>query len=135
MKKTIPQEIETYKYQWKTAEELIANIHTRMNFPGLGNRTIAEITGVSDPETYRKAHGLWLKLKAAFNAEAATYNPRAYDSALGSVGSKTRREVLRSAWWDELSDLDEDDYFEVTFIIEMLHDGEKLDTGRILFGS
>lgn len=90
---------------------------------------------MTEPETYRKAHELWLKLKDAFNTEASTYNPDAYDSKLGSVGKVERREVLRTRWWDELSEYSEDEYFEITSIIEVLHDHEKLDTGRILFGS
>lgn len=73
--------------------------------------------------------------KVAFNKEAATYEPEAYDSKLGSVGKVERREVLRTAWWDELSEYAEDEYYDITRIIEVLHDYEKLETGRILFGS
>mgnify|MGYP005794673769 FL=1 len=135
MKKITILKVKAYKYEWTTAEEIIANMNTRVEFPTFGIGTLVEICGATNPDTYRKAHELWLKLKAAFNAEAATYDPKAYDSALGSVGSKTRREVMRSAWWDELSDLDESYYSEVTTIIEILHDYEKLATGRILFGS
>lgn len=76
-----------------------------------------------------------MKLKDAFNAEAATYDPEAYDSNLGSVGAVDRREVLRTRWWDELSTYAEDEYDDITSIIEVLHDYEVLETGRILFGS
>ena len=124
-----------YNYQWKTADEIIANIHTTVKFPTFGIGTVADKTGVTNPDTYRKAHELWLKLKDAFNKEAATYEPEAYDSKLGSVGKVERREVLRSAWWDELSEYAEDEYYDITRIIEVLHDYEKLETGRILFGS
>lgn len=127
--------VKPYKYEWTTVEEIIANMHTTVAFPTFGVRSLAELTGVTDPETYRKAHAVWLKLKDAFNAEAATYKPEAYDSRLGSVGKKERREVLRSAWWDEVSDLGEEYYDDVTCIIEVLHDDEMLETGRILFGS
>ena len=97
--------------------------------------SIAELTKETNPETYRKAHALWLKLKDAFNAEAKTYDPEAYSSKLGSVGEVERREVLRSAWWDELSEYAEDEYYKITSIIEMLHHGEQLETGTIIFGS
>ncbi len=125
----------TYNYEWKTADEIIANMNTTVKFPTFGIGSVAEKTGVTNPETYRKAHALWLKLKDAFNAEAKTYNPEAYDSKLGSVGKVERREVLRTRWWDELSEYDEDEYYSITSIIEVLHDHEKLETGRILFGS
>lgn len=125
----------TYNYEWKTEDEVIANLHTVVKFPTFGIGSVAKMTRVTDPETYRKAHKLWLKLKDAFNAEAATYNPEAYDSNLGSVGKVERREVLRTSWWDELSEYGEEEYSDITSIIEVLHDYEPLETGRILFGS
>ena len=124
-----------YNYEWKTAEEVIANINTQIKWSKHMVCSIAELTGETNPETYRKAHALWLKLKAAFNAEAETYDPEAYSSKLGSVGEVERREVLRSAWWDELSEYAEDEYFKITSIIEVLHHGEQLETGTIIFGS
>ena len=127
--------IKTYKYEWKTAEEVIANMDTVVKFPTFGVGSVAKKTGVTNPETYRKAHELWLKLKDAFNAEAPTYDPEAYESNLGSVGAVDRREVLRTSWWDELSTYAEDEYDDITSIIEVLHDYEVLETGRILFGS
>lgn len=125
----------TYNYEWKTADEIIANMNTTVKFPTFGIGSVAEITGVKEPETYRKAHELWLKLKDAFNAESATYDPEAYNSQLGSVGKVERREVLRTRWWDELSEYGEEEYYDITRIIEVLHDYERLETGRILFGS
>lgn len=124
-----------YNYEWKTAEEVIANINTQIKWSKHMVCSIAELTGETNPETYRKAHALWLKLKAAFNAEVETYDPEAYSSKLGSVGEVERREVLRSAWWDELSEYAEDEYYKITSIIEMLHHGEQLETGTIIFGS
>ena len=124
-----------YNYEWKTAEEVIANINTQIKWSKHMVCSIAELTKETNPEIYRKAHALWLKLKAAFNAEAETYDPEAYSSKLGSVGEVERREVLRSAWWDELSEYAEDEYFKITSIIEMLHHGEQLETGTIIFGS
>lgn len=129
------KEVKTYKYGWKTADEVIANINTVVKFPTFGVGSVAQKTGVTNPETYRKAHELWLKLKDAFNAEAATYDPEAYNSKLGSVGKVERREVLRTSWWDELSEYAEEEYYDITRIIEVLHDYEVLETGRILFGS
>ena len=124
-----------YNYEWKTAEEVIANINTQIKWSKHMVCSIAELTKETNPEIYRKAHALWLKLKAAFNAEAETYDPEAYSSKLGSVGEVERREVLRSAWWDELSEYAEDEYYKITSIIEMLHHGEQLETGTIIFGS
>ena len=124
-----------YNYDWKTAEEVIANINTQIKWSKHMVCSIAELTKETNPEIYRKAHALWLKLKVAFNAEAETYDPEAYSSKLGSVGEVERREVLRSAWWDELSEYAEDEYYKITSIIEMLHHGEQLETGTIIFGS
>ena len=124
-----------YNYEWKTAEEVIANINTQIKWSKHMVCSIAELTKETNPEIYRKAHALWLKLKAAFSAEAETYDPEAYSSKLGSVGEVERREVLRSAWWDELSEYAEDEYFKITSIIEVLHHGEQLETGTIIFGS
>ena len=124
-----------YNYEWKTAEEVIANINTQIKWSKHMVCSIAELTKETNPEIYRKAHALWLKLKAAFNAEAETYDPEAYSSKLGSVGEVERREVLRSAWLDELSEYAEDEYFKITSIIEVLHHGEQLETGTIIFGS
>ena len=124
-----------YNYEWKTAEEVIANINTQIKWSKHMVCSIAELTKETNPEIYRKAHALWLKLKAAFNAEAETYDHEAYSSKLGSVGEVERREVLRSAWWDELSEYAEDEYFKITSIIEVLHHGEQLETGTIIFGS
>lgn len=124
-----------YNYDWKTAEEVIANINTQIKWSKHMVCSIAELTKETNPEIYRKAHALWLKLKVAFNAEAETYDPEAYSSKLGSVGEVERREVLRSAWWDELSEYAEDEYFKITSIIEVLHHGEQLETGTIIFGS
>lgn len=134
MKRRKELKAEPYEYQWKTAEEIIANMHTVKDFTG-SKGTLADLTGVTNPEAYRKAHELWLKLKDAFNAEAATYDPEAYDSKLGSVGEVERREVLRTIWWDELSEYGEYEYDDITSIIEVLHHGEKLETGTIIFGS
>ena len=124
-----------YNYDWKTAEEVIANINTQIKWSKHMVCSIAELTKETNPEIYRKAHALWLKLKVAFNAEAETHDPEAYSSKLGSVGEVERREVLRSAWWDELSEYAEDEYFKITSIIEVLHHGEQLETGTIIFGS
>ena len=124
-----------YNYEWETADEVIANINTPIKWSRHMVCSIAELTKETNPEIYRKAHALWLKLKVAFNAEAETYDPEAYSSKLGSVGEVERREVLRSAWWDELSEYAEDEYFKITSIIEVLHHGEQLETGTIIFGS
>lgn len=128
-------EVRTYNYEWNTEDEIVANINTKVRWSKYTTCSLAELTGVTDPETYRKAHKVWLKLKEAFNKEAKTYDPEAYDSKLGSIGKVERREVLRSAWWDETSEYDEDLYYDITSIVERLHDEEKLETGTIIFGS
>lgn len=127
--------IRTYKYEWKTADEVIANMHTTVVFPTSYIGTVAKWTGVTNPDTYRKAHDLWLKLKDAFNAEAATYEPEAHESVLGSIGKVGKREVLRTSWWYKLSEYAEEEASDIISIIELLHYNEKLETGRILFGS
>lgn len=124
-----------YNYDWTTADEVIAHRTTRRNFPGWGETTLVDIAGSAKVEDFRSAHELWLKLKDAFNAEAATYNKDAYNSKLGSIMEVERREVLRSAWWDTLDGDSYGDYGIITRIIEALHYGEKLETGIILFGS
>lgn len=129
------QEKMTYRYEWKTVDEIISNLHTRKRFEGWGTTTAAELTRITNPETYKQAHALWLKLQEAFDAEAATYEPEAYTSRLGSVGEVEQREVLRSDWWETLNGDSYGDYGELTLIIEFLHHGETLETGKILFGS
>lgn len=125
----------TYRYEWTTADEIIRNLHTIRYFAGWGTTTVAELTGIENPETHKKAYALWLKLKEAFNAEASDYEPEAYNSRLGSVGEVERREVLRSEWWETLNGDSYGDYGELTLIIEVMHNGETLETGKILFGS
>lgn len=127
--------VKTYNYEWKTEDEVIANINTKVRWEEYGKTcTLAEITEVTNPETYRKAHKLWLKLKDAFNKEAETYDPEAYNSKLGSVGNVERREGLTAEWWYELSDYEDEERDDIVCIIEVLHCGEKLETGIILFG-
>ena len=135
MKKQRTIMAQAYHYNWDTADKIIENMETIVKFPTFGVGSLVKMTGIKNPETYRKAHELWLKLKDAFNAEAESYNPERYDSRLGSGGPVERREVLRSAWFDLLNGDSFGDYGELTIIIEILHDHEKLETGRILFGS
>ena len=42
---------------------------------------------------------------------------------------------MRSLWWAALNGDEYGDYDQLTAIIEMLHDGEDLQTGTIRFGS
>lgn len=92
----------------------------------------------------------------AFNEEARSYDPEAYDSILGSVGPLERREVCRPNWWKALggetligSKSEDrgalvsgkgkqegfDNYWAITHLIEEAHHGEHLETGVIYFGS
>lgn len=132
-----PKERETtvkeYGYEWDTLEKVLENLNTERRFVCYGVTTLSRIT--DDPKDYRIADELWQRLKRKFNAEAATYKPNAYNSKLGSVGKKEDREVMRSAWWYEIKGDEIGDYDKHTTIIEMLHDGEMLETGRIRFGS
>ena len=84
------------------------------------------------PIEIERAHALWLKLK---NKEAAHYDPKTNTSKLGSIGDKSNREVVRSMWWVALEGNQYGDYDILTSIIETLHNGEQLETGKITFGS
>lgn len=110
---------------------------------------------MTNKERVKIAGILWERLKTAFNEEAKTYDPEAYESRLGSVGPVEAREVCRQDWWRSLgggklinssfenrqmivpgqSNDGFDDYWEITHLIESEHQGEKLETGRITFGS
>ena len=127
--------VKNYNYEWQTDEEIVANAHTKRSFHGGEETTLADIIGTDDAEVFRQAHKLWLKLKEAFNKEGADYDPALCNSILGSVGSKECREVMRSLWWAALNGDEYGDYDQLTAIIEMLHDGEDLQTGTIQFGS
>ncbi len=97
---------------------------------------VARVRDAYNVDVAYAAEKLWERLKKAFNEEAATYDPNAYNSKLGSVGPVERREVCRSNWWKFLKgDLLGADYREVTDMIERAHHGERLATGVILFGS
>ena len=111
MKAQSERPAEEYNYEWKTADEIIANMNTLRRFSGYGTASVAEIS--DDPDTIRKAHELWL----------------------GSIGDVTRREVMRSAWWETLGGDALGDYNTLTALIELLHNGEQLETGTIIFGS
>ena len=127
--------VKNYNYEWQTDEEIVANAHTKRSFHGREETTLADIIGTDDAEVFRQAHKLWLKLKEAFNKEGADYDPALCNSILGSVGSKECREVMHSLWWAALNGDEYGDYDQLTAIIEMLHDGEDLQTGTIQFGS
>lgn len=124
-----------YNYEWKTLNDILENKKTLINFRGYRETSLDEITDGATDNDYKVAHELWLKLKDAFNAEAEIYNNKMYQSKIGSVGPIDKREVLRSMWWDFVDGDSHGDYRKITGIIEMLHDGEKLETGAIYFGS
>ena len=133
---------QVYAYEWLTADEILKNIKTRMVFLGWSNdeTSLYEVLSrFGDIETAEeditKAHELWKKLKKQFNREAQSYAPDLYSSRLGSAGKKTRREVCRSNWWQTLNGDVYGSYHQITLIIEFLHNGEKLETGTIIFGS
>jgi|SRR5690625_1527968 len=124
-----------YNYEWKTLIDVLKNKDTKVTFRGYSETTLNEITDGATDNDYKVAHELWLKLKEAFNAEAEIYNNKMFQSKIGSVGPIERREVLRSMWWDFVGGDSYGDYRVLTNIIEMLHDGEQLETGIIYFGS
>lgn len=136
---TQEEKAETYNFEWTTEEAVIANMNTPRIFRGWSAEpmTLAQITGTTSEQNYSMAHALWLKLKDAFNAEAKDYKAdcSTYRSALGSVGEIDRREVCRSDWWNTLDGDRYGDYDKLTLIIEILHSGEQLETGKISFGS
>lgn len=98
---------------------------------------------------------LWERLVIAFNEEAKTYDPAAYNSPLGSIGEVYCREVCRPNWWQALGgealigsksenrglikngkvDDGYEDYWIITHLNEDEHHGEHLETGIIYFGS
>ena len=127
-------QVQAYEYDWTTADDIISNIHNEMKFLGWGVMSLAQISGTTKKEDFKSAHELWLKLKEAFNAEAATYDPEGF-SELGSIGEVGRREVCRRNWWIALNGDTYGDYGTLTSIIEALHHGERLETGEIIFGS
>ena len=124
-----------YNYEWKTLDDILKNKKTKIYFIWFGETSLDEITDGASNKDYKAAHELWLKLKEAFNKEAEIYDFELYDSKLGSVGPKEKREVLRTMWWDFFEGDKYGDYSTITRIIEMLHDGEELETGIIHFGS
>ena len=127
--------MKTYDYEWDTIEKILENKDTKLEFQGWGETTISDVSDNARDEEYKKAHELWLKLKDAFNKESEIYDNPLYQSRLGSIGEKEEREVLRSMWWDFLNGDDYGDYRTITRIIELLHDGEKIESGTIHFGS
>jgi len=130
------EEDQPYAYEWNTPEDIIANRNTKRKFGGWGDyNTLNKIADNPTEQECEFAHALWLKLKAAFNKEARHYDPETNMSRLGSIGEKSDREVMRSAWWDKLDGDRYGDYDRLTRIIEALHGGEQLETGRITFGS
>lgn len=127
--------METYNYEWQTAKEIYEHRCDKKFFKHWGKASLNDMIGEQSLEQYEKAHELWLKLKDAFNKEAKTYKPNSYNSKLGSVGQVEEREVLRSQWWEYLKGNTYGNYGILTLIIEILHHGEQLKTGKILFGS
>lgn len=124
-----------YEYEWDNAIKVIQNKNTKIEFSGWGETTLTEVSDNAKDEIYVIAHRLWLKLRDAFNEEAEIYYHRLYQSRLGSIGRKENREVLRSKWWEFLKGDKYGDYHTLTRIIELLHNGEKLESGTIHFGS
>lgn len=124
-----------YNYQWQTIEEILNNKDNKVTFRGWRETTLREISDDATDKDFQNAHNLWLKLKDEFNKEAIDYDSEACDSLLGSVGDLEEREVLRSDWWRLLEGNQYGDYRTITRIIEVLHDGEKLEAGIIYFGS
>lgn len=127
--------MKNYNYEWKSLEDILDNKTTEVNFRGYSKTSLNDITDGASDDVYKVANDLWLKLKDAFNKEAEIYEHELYISKIGSVGPTEKREVLRSLWWDFVEGDKHGDYRTLTSIIEMLHDGEKLETGIIHFGS
>jgi hypothetical protein len=126
----------TYNYEWKTAEKILANRKKELYFRGWGITTLDEIASSTNPEDFKNAHKLWLKLKRVFNQEAAGYVRNDFRTTmLGSIGDVETREVTRADWWRALGGDSYGDYDIITRIIEALHNGQMLETGEILFGS
>ena len=131
--------MQEYNYEWTTAEDIIKNRNTQRYFSGWGDyNTLNKIAKNPTEQDCVSAYELWLKLKDAFNKEAKHYEPETNCSLLGSIGEKNDREVTRADWWTTLKagkTYGEDKYDVLTSLIEALHCGEQLATGRITFGS
>ena len=127
--------MKNYNYEWKSLKDILENKKTLINFRGYRETSLDEITNGATDNDYKVAHELWLKLKDAFNKEAEIYDHELYQSKLGSIGPKEKREVLRTMWWNFLEGDKYGEYRKIINIIEMLHDGEELETGIIHFGS
>ena len=121
--------------EWRDGGEAVRNKNRERVFGGWGVTTLANIISEAADQDYENAHSLWLKLKEAFNKEAKHYDPETNSSRLGSIGDKSEREVMRSMWWQKLDGDKYGDYEIITRIIELLHGGEQLETGVIVFGS
>lgn len=119
-----------YQYDWKTVDQVMANLETPRRFNGVAMK-LSEIS--VHREDYELAEQIWKKIRKEFNREAKNFDEE--NSIIGSVGMVKDREVMRTMWWNAFTDGGNENYETITSIIEALHDGEKLSTGRITFGS
>jgi len=131
--------MKNYNYEWKTVNDIISNLDTKVVFRDWDNEVVTlreifrrfESTDVLKDVKY--THSIWLKIKNAFNEEASSYDENAFDSVLQSTGSVCRREISSSKCWDLFGGDDYGDYSIIAAIIGILHHGEELETGTILF--
>ena len=73
-----------------------------------------------------------------FNDDCIRCYISSFDSKLGSCGKVEEREVCRDYWYNYVCNklnLNKDNYYYLTDIIEMMYDGIQLETGKIYFGS
>jgi hypothetical protein len=122
-------------FKWETVGDYLTNKDEEVEVGLFGKTTLAKLVGSTGDDDFVQAHKLWIKLKDAFNREAKGYDPELFISRLGSIGEKNDREVCRAEWWRTLNGDKYGDYDILTTIIEFTHDGEKLETGTIRFGS
>jgi len=133
--------MKNYNCQWKTVNDIISNLDTKVVFKEWDNEvvTLREIfkrfESIDVLKDLEHAHAVWLKINNAFNEEASSYDENAFDSVLQSTGFVCRREIFSSKCWELFGGDKFGDYSIIAAMIGILHHSEGLETGKILFCS
>lgn len=78
----------TYKYEWKTAEEVIANIDTVVKFPTFGVGSVAKKTGGNEPRDLPQGTRTLVEVERCLQCRGSDLQPRSLQqqSRLGWKG-------------------------------------------------
>ena len=133
--------MKNYNYEWKTINDIISNLDTKVVFKEWDNEVVMlreifrrfESTDVL--KDVENAQVVWLRIKNAFNEETSSYDENAFDSVLQSTDSVSRREVSSSKCWELFGGDEFGEYSIIAAMIGILHHGEGLETGTMLFCS